>query len=526
MQENFTQSGGVVKPPVHLSGAAESISLRRVSACYGNNVPAIKDISLSIAEGQHVAVLGPSGSGKTTLLRCISGRLPACEGCVSCAKDVAVIHQDLRLVRQRSTLKNVLHGSLARVALWRCLWRFPSEERKKALRMLERVGLAHKATAKVCELSGGEQRRVAIARALMQEPSVLLADEPTSSLDDVTARSIMKLICEIAKERNLTVMSVLHDYQIAKNFAERIVYLEHGAVTQDKTYTAARALPVEVKTRPAEAQALPASPAAQPAQGVNSSLMLLLLGSALACVFAWALQVISYSDIRGDGIVTRIAHFAGQLFPASWEEVKKIPWQTLAAALLETVRMALAGTFLGVIIAWPLAALAARNTGPRYLWRPVRFALNCVRTVPSLVWGLLFVAALGLGSTAGIFALVAYSVGYLGKFFYEAFEAVEPGPPDALGEIGASPLQRFFYAVSPASMPAILSSVVFMIEYNVRAASVLGIVDAGGIGFYIKEYIDFRYFPAVSASLLLILAVVLALDAISCRLRSYLVRVV
>ena len=173
----------------------------------------------------------------------------------------------------------------------------------------------------------------------------------------------------------------------------------------------------------------------------------------------------------------------------------------------------------------PLSALAAKNVGPRVICQITRFILNAVRTVPSIIWALLFVAAVGLGPLAGILALVAYSIGYLSKFFYEAFELVDPAPPQALKEIGANGLQRFRFAVWPQAVAAVLSSGLFMFEYNIRAASILGIVDAGGIGFYLKQYIDYRFFPAVTAGLLMILVLVLAFDWLSSKIRNKLLRV-
>ncbi|MCL4141734.1 UNVERIFIED_CONTAM: hypothetical protein GTU68_066624, partial [Idotea baltica] len=149
-----------------------------------------------------------------------------------------------------------------------------------------------------------------------------------------------------------------------------------------------------------------------------------------------------------------------------------------------------------------------------------RLFLNTIRTVPSLIWALFFVAAVGLGSLAGVLALSLYSLGYLSKFFYEAFENVDPRPATALQEIGASGLQQFSFAIWPASASAILSSCIFMIEYNVRAASILGLVDAGGIGFYMKQYADFRAFPSLLACLSLILVVVITFDVLSAKIRS------
>jgi len=210
--------------------------------------------------------------------------------------------------------------------------------------------------------------------------------------------------------------------------------------------------------------------------------------------------------------------------PESFEEVQAVPWSNLVASLIETAQMSLIGTTAGVLLSLPLAALAAENTAPRWLRTPMRALLNVVRTVPSLVWGLLFVAAVGAGTLAGVLALTAYSIGYLTKFFYEALEGVDPGPPNALREMGASGLQRFVTAVWPAARPALLSSSLFMLEYNVRAASVLGIVGAGGIGFYLIMFANFRNFTGMLACLALLLAVVQVMDLVSRRLRGWLVR--
>jgi len=162
--------------------------------------------------------------------------------------------------------------------------------------------------------------------------------------------------------------------------------------------------------------------------------------------------------------------------------------------------------------------------GNRFVSSLTRSLLNGIRTIPAIVWALLCVAALGLGPLAGVCALTAYSTGYLTKFFYEAFENVDPKPVSALKEIGASSSSAFIHAVWPAAKPALLTSVLFTAEYNVRSASILGIVGAGGIGFYIKEYIDYRFFPAMTAALVMILVVVLILDAASGIIRRHLVK--
>jgi phosphonate transport system permease protein len=241
-------------------------------------------------------------------------------------------------------------------------------------------------------------------------------------------------------------------------------------------------------------------------------------------VYAWAILGVGITGREAEGVFSNLARFAGRLVPQSWAQAASIEWWALFKSLVETMRMALLGTSAAVLISWPLAALAARNVGPRWLCPVTRFFLNAVRSVPSIIWALLLVAAVGLGELAGLLALVLYSIGYLTKFFYEAFEAVDPGPPSALAEIGASGPQRFLHAVWPAARAAVLSSSLFMIEYNVRAASVLGIVGAGGIGYELKLYVDYGAFHIVGAILLMLVVVVLLLDAISGRIRARLMR--
>ena len=511
------------------SQALAALSAKELCACYGDKNLALEGVNFSVKPGEHVSVIGPSGSGKTTLLRCIASDQFHSAGSVERVSSCAVIHQDLRLVSAATALQNVLQGSCGRTGFIRSLFGFPVRERTKASALLKSVGLSDKASTLVCRLSGGEKQRIAIARALMQDPKVLLADEPIASLDEANAELVMKSIRNLAREHEIAVVSVLHDLRLAAEFSDRVIGLRAGRIVFDQNSTElngkASELAGEERLRVLASESKSAETAVEDDSECKlkepSSLKYLIWAFVGLCV--WSLLAINISERQFEGVWSNFFEFSAKLLPQSMAEFYQIPWSTLGVALLETVQMALLGTGLGFLLALPLAALAARNTGPRLLQRPVRFFLNLVRTVPSLIWALLFVAAVGLGPFAGILALVAYSVGYLAKFFYEALEAVDPGPPAALREIGASGLQRFHLAVWPAARAAVLSSLIFMLEYNVRAASVLGVVDAGGIGFYIKEYIDFRFFPAVTACLFLILLVVLLLDWISDYVRVKLV---
>jgi len=543
-------------PPATQKAEADElirVRLDEVSLTYNRQVHAVRGVSLAVPHGQHLVLTGRSGSGKSSLLACISGRTQPTGGRVERTGRMAVIHQDLRLVKQRSAIHNVLHGATARVGLVGSVCGFPVAERDRAAALLGRVGLTHRTHQRVGRLSGGEQQRVAIARALMQGPDILLADEPVAALDREHAQEIMELLAEISRDEDLTVISVLHDFELACSYGDRILGLASGRVVRDvkpqqSDCGCAATPPIlhsigvvreidtpspEPQRQPADEQCPktashqpdherePADPFGQPG---NQRWLRGFGGVVTVAIVVLAFVGLDIEAEQLSGAPQSVSRFISNLFPASWAEFFALPWADLSMSLLETLQMSVIGTLAGVLISWPLAALAARNVGPGLIRVPMRFLLNVIRTVPSIIWGLFFVAAVGLGPLAGVLALVAYSVGYLTKFFYEGFEGVDPAPPDALREIGASGPQRFIHAVWPAAQPAVVSASLFMLEYNVRAASVLGIVGAGGIGWEMKLYYDYRSFPAMLAALLLILAVVIILDAASNWLRARLVR--
>jgi phosphonate ABC transporter permease subunit PhnE len=530
--------------------AEPAVRLDEVTVAYPGPVRALQAVSLEIAAGSHVALLGASGSGKTTLLGCLSGRVIPTLGAITCRGRVATIHQDLRLVKQRTAMQNVLHGALGRLPPHRTLMGFPAAERMRAEGLLRRVGLAHRLHTRVGRLSGGEQQRVAIARALMQDPVILLADEPVANLDAGNAHAIMALLDDLRRERGLTLISVLHDCGLAERFADRLVALTAGKIAADEAPgngILSRAAPRQHESEacaglngnsahaghePCHAcQVISTTIIDDPVRLSRPTPAPPRLGwrgwalvAILIAVYALAAAGLNVTSRDFEDLLPNLARFVGDLVPDDWQTIQRLPWGQLGAALLETLRMTLIGTTIAVAISWPLAALAARNVGPRGCRTLSRLLLNIIRSVPSLIWALLIVAAIGLGPVAGIAALVAYSIGYLTKFFYEAFEGVDPVVPDALREIGASGLQRFWHAVWPGAQAAVLSSSIFMLEYNVRAASVLGIVGAGGIGYELKYYVDYRDFPAVGVILLILGAVVIVLDQVSSRLRARLLR--
>ena len=199
-------------------------------------------------------------------------------------------------------------------------------------------------------------------------------------------------------------------------------------------------------------------------------------------------------------------------------EAKYIP--TALLAMLETVQMAFIGTMVGVAVALPLSMLAARNLNSKYVYAPIRAVLAAVRTFPSILWALLFVIMVGLGPFAGVLAIIMYTVGFVAKLQYEAIEAIDSDPVDAVGSIGVSKLQLIQYVVIPEAASHLLSQLLYMFDYNIRQTSILGLVGAGGIGFYIINYIKFFEYGKAAVFMLVVLVTVLAFDWVSVKIRD------
>jgi phosphonate transport system ATP-binding protein len=211
---------------------------------------ALKGVNLEVPDGQVMALIGPSGAGKSTLIRCINRLVEPTSGQVflndvqinalgpiqmrRARRTMGMIFQEYALVERLSVMENVLSGRLGYVGFWRSFLRkFPQSDIDEAFRLLSRVGLDDMVDKRADELSGGQRQRVGICRALMQDPELLLVDEPTASLDPKTSRQIMRLICELCTERNLSAIINIHDVLLAQMFAERIVGLRLGEVVYD-----------------------------------------------------------------------------------------------------------------------------------------------------------------------------------------------------------------------------------------------------------------------------------------------------
>jgi phosphonate transport system permease protein len=185
-----------------------------------------------------------------------------------------------------------------------------------------------------------------------------------------------------------------------------------------------------------------------------------------------------------------------------------------ASAFVETVEIAFIATFAAIVISIPIALAASRSISPLWLVWLARLFLNAVRTVPSLIWAVLSVAAVGADPRAGVVALTMYSLGYLGKFFADAFESVDLTSARAVRRLGAGRIQVFQYALWPGVRPFVLSHGLWMLEYNIRSASIIGYVGAGGIGSLLATYQEYFQWNRFCAVLIGIFVVVCLLDSL------------
>jgi phosphonate transport system permease protein len=196
-------------------------------------------------------------------------------------------------------------------------------------------------------------------------------------------------------------------------------------------------------------------------------------------------------------------------------------WQHWIRPLIDTLAMSVAGTALAIVISLPLALLAAPNTAPnRIVHQAARIVLAALRSVPEIIMGIIFVAAVGFGALPGVLALALHSVGMVGKFYAEAIEHVDARPLEAARAAGASPFQVITHAVMPQVLPQLADITIYRWEYHFRASAVLGIVGAGGIGFELIAALRIIRYDQVSAILITILLCVIVVDGIGARLRK------
>jgi phosphonate transport system ATP-binding protein len=243
--------------PINPSPASRAVEaaleIVGVSKFYGE-AAALSDVTFKINPGEVVALLGPSGAGKSTIFRCISRLVEVDGGQVRVLgrnigtldrrslrvqrRAIGLIFQQFNLINRLSSLDNVLAGRLGHTPTWRVISRqFTEADRQMALSALDRVGLLDRAYQRADSLSGGQQQRIAIARALTQQSRLVLADEPVASLDPASAENVLQVLKDIARERGIAVLCSLHQTDLARRYADRIVALRAGKVVLDAPST-------------------------------------------------------------------------------------------------------------------------------------------------------------------------------------------------------------------------------------------------------------------------------------------------
>jgi len=226
------------------------LRIEHLTKVFPGGVAALNDVSLTVHDREFVVIIGLSGSGKSTLLRCVNRLVEPTSGKVflddveitalspgelrKTRKRIGMIFQQFNLVKRSSVLTNVLSGRLGSVPPWQSLMKhFPRDDFKRAFVNLERVGIPEKAYQRADTLSGGQQQRVAIARALMQDPILMLADEPVASLDPATSHSVMRYLEEINQQDGITILCNLHFLSLARRYATRVIALKAGEIVFD-----------------------------------------------------------------------------------------------------------------------------------------------------------------------------------------------------------------------------------------------------------------------------------------------------
>ena len=228
------------------------LEIRHLTKVYDDGTVALKDVSFTVNEGEFLVIIGLSGSGKSTLLRCINRLIDPTEGEIiwhgkdlaklkgndlrMARRDIGMIFQHFNLVKRSSVLTNVLSGRLGYTPTMQSfLGKFSAADKDKALSALDRLGILNQAKKRADELSGGQQQRVGIARALMQDPSMILADEPVASLDPVLAHSILQNLENLNQEEQMTIICSLHYLDLVQRYSTRVIGLRDGEIVYQGT---------------------------------------------------------------------------------------------------------------------------------------------------------------------------------------------------------------------------------------------------------------------------------------------------
>jgi phosphonate transport system permease protein len=251
----------------------------------------------------------------------------------------------------------------------------------------------------------------------------------------------------------------------------------------------------------------------------------------IAAAYVWGIRGTDASPGEFASGIPNIWRFFVRLMPPEWTmkdhlihigswDIATISMPEIVFAIFETIQMAIIGTTLAIIISLPFGLLAARNTSPnRYVYQLTRFLLNVNRAVPDIIIALIFVSAVGLGPFSGVLALAIGAIGFMGKMYAEAIESIDPQQVNAVAATGANRTQTFIYGVVPQALPLVAAYSLLLFETNVRSATILGIVGAGGVGLILSKYMALFKYQELMGALALIVVAVTIIDRISDAIR-------
>ncbi len=227
---------------------------------------------------------------------------------------------------------------------------------------------------------------------------------------------------------------------------------------------------------------------------------------------------IVHLDLRPAQLAGGFSNFARLADDAFPPQLSLLP--TAGRALVETITIAFLGTVFGLLLALPFGLAGARTLAPAWVFMPVRVLCAGIRSMPSLLWAVMFVILVGFGPLAGVLAMTMYTMGHLAKLQYESLEGLPPEPFEAVRATGANVFQVARFVALPEASNLLVSQVLYMFDYNVRASSIMGFVGAGGIGFYISRYLSAMQYDGVVTLLLVVFVTVVVVDVLSFRLRA------
>lgn len=252
-----------------------------------------------------------------------------------------------------------------------------------------------------------------------------------------------------------------------------------------------------------------------PKAGLRRSLAKTLGYGLAGAILVWSYHGAEVSPLKLVTDFGNMATFASDFFPPDFNE-----WRYYLDELIITLHIAIWGTLLAIVCAIPLSLLASANIAPWWVHQPVRRVLDALRSINEMVFAMLFVVAVGLGPFAGALALWVHTTGTLAKLFSEAVEAIDPQPVEGIRATGANAIEEIVYGVIPQVMPLWVSYSLYRFEANVRSASVVGMVGAGGIGVVLWEVVRGFKFDQTCAVMLMIIVLVTSVDMVSARIRK------